>query len=251
MVTLSELQEKIERELKLRTFPVGVKLLRKASEAPPDIQGVPNKATVCQLSTLARLHGLTCMAKPEDIACGRGAASLGFRKLDADKTLKEDAYVHFVDEEAAKRALEQIFRLPPESYEAVITGPLGDMPMKPDVVLIAGNSGQMLKIIEAAAWHDGERLTFSSLGVQGICGDAIAQSILSGKITVALPCWGARRVGGYLDEELVAAIPFKEVGRCLEGLVCLRKTGHPYPLPPQLVFPPPAPSHIKLRPGEP
>jgi uncharacterized protein (DUF169 family) len=245
---MAEFQRRIEEELRVRTFPVGVKLLKSVSEAPQNVKRVPGKVTVCQLSTLARLHGLTYLATEAEIECKRGAANIGLRELTLKECVEVDAYVHFVNEEAARMAYEHFpYRLPPKSYEAVLMGPLKDVPIEPDLVLIACNAGQMLKVIGAAAWHDGKRLEFGSNGLYGICGEAIAQSILTGRVSVAFPCWGARRTALYLDDELVGVIPFKIIEEWLEGLEYTRKTGHPYPTPTWLLIPPPPEPHVKLK----
>jgi uncharacterized protein (DUF169 family) len=62
----------------------------------------------------------------------------------------EDAYAHTVDVETARKLYTSIPMLPPEN-KAVLMGPLNELPVDPDVVLIVGNPAQMLKIVEAVS----------------------------------------------------------------------------------------------------
>lgn len=247
MVKLKELHELIIKELRLRSDPVGVKLFKGLSEVPLNISRVPDRVTVCQLSTLARLHSLTHYATADDIACKRGAASLGLIQLPEDVVVGEDAYAHTVDVMTAKKLYSSIPMLSPE-YKAVLMGPLSELPVDPDVVLIAGNPAQMLKVVEGWVWFSGEPATLAATGVHGICGYGIANALKTGKLVLTLPCSGARRVGLYIDDEMVAVIPFSLIDKWVDGLICTRKTGHPYPIPPRIVWNPPPPPHTPLKP---
>ena len=248
MAGLKELHEVITRELRLRTDPVGVKLFKSLDEVPSSISKVPDRLTLCQLSTLARLHGLTYYATVNDIACKRGAGSLGLREISEEECTMEDAYAHTVNLETARKLYKFIPMLPPNSSKAVLMGPLRELPIEPDAVLVVGNPGQMLKVVEGYVWSRGEPLTLSSTGVHGICGDGIARALISGRISLSLPCGGARRVGLYIDEEMVAAVPFKIIDEWINGLISTRNTGHPYPIPTRILWNPPPPAHKPLKP---
>jgi uncharacterized protein (DUF169 family) len=248
MADLKKLHETIVKELRLRTDPVGVKLFKELNQIPSNIARVPDKLTVCQLSTLARLHGLTYYATVDDIACRRGAGSIGLRQISEDDCIVEDAYTHTVNVEAARKLYSFIPMLPPNSTKAILMGPLGELTINPDAVLVVGNPGQMLKVVEGYVWSRGEPLTLSSTGVHGVCGDGIAKALKTGKISLSFPCGGARRVGLYIDEEMVAVIPFSIVDEWIDGLISTRKTGHPYPIPTRIVWNPPPPAHKPLKP---
>lgn len=247
MADLKKLHEAIVKEIRLRTDPVGVKLFKDLTSIPPNIPKVPDKLTVCQLSTLARLHRLTYYATVDDIACRRGASSIGLRGISEEECVAEDAYTHTLDVETARRLYRFIPMLPPNSSKAVLMGPLDELPTEPDAVLVVGNPGQMLKVVEGYVWGRGEPLTLSSTGLHGVCGDGIARALATGKISLSFPCGGARRVGLYADEEMVAAIPFGIVDEWIDGLISTRRTGHPYPIPTRIVWNPPPPAHKPLK----
>jgi len=248
MADLKRLHETIVKEIRLRTDPIGVKLFEDLASIPSNISKVPDKLTVCQLSSLARLHRLTYYATVDDISCRRGASSIGLRGMSEEESVAEDAYVHTVDVETARKLYRFIPMLPPNSSKAVLMGPLDELPIEPDVVLVAGNPGQMLRVVEGYVWSKGESLTLSSTGLHGICGDGIARALTTGKISLSIPCGGARRVGLYADEEMVAVVPFRIVDEWINGLISTRRTGHPYPIPTRIVWNPPPPPHTPLKP---
>ncbi len=247
LVNLKELYELIIKELRLRSDPVGVKLFKELSSVPPNVSRVPDRATICQLSTLARLHSLTYYATADDIACKRGATSLGLIQLPEDVIVNEDAYAHTVDVDTARKLYTSIPMLPPD-YKAVLMGPLNELSVDPDVVLIAGNPAQMLKVVEGWVWFSGEPATLAATGVHGICGYGIANTLKTSKLVLTLPCSGARRVGLYIDDEMVAIVPFNLIDKWVDGLICTHETGHPYPIPPRIVWNPPPPPHTLLKP---
>jgi len=247
LVGLRELHELIIRELRLRSDPVGVKIFKDLRDVPSNISRVPDRVTVCQLSTLARLHGLTYYATSDDIACRRGGASLGLIHVPEDVIVGEDAYAHTVDVETARKLYTSIPMLSPEN-KAVLMGPLNELSVDPDVVLIVGNPAQMLKVVEGWVWFTGEPATLVATGVHGICGYGIVNTLRTNKLVLSLPCSGARRVGLYIDDEMVAIIPFKVIDKWVDGLISTRKTGHPYPIPPRIVWNPPPPPHTPLKP---
>jgi uncharacterized protein (DUF169 family) len=102
--------------------------------------------------------------------------------------------------------------------------------LNPDLVLVYGNPAQMILLINGLQWKNYERLKFYCVG-ESSCADAIAESYLSKKSCVAIPCFGERRFGHVQDDELVIAIPPASLIKGAEGLEKLVEKGIRYPIP--------------------
>lgn len=75
----AELGEEMGRLLKLRTPPLGVKLLRQVEDAPQDTSPVGFTCAVCQASGIARYYKKPVLVTKDDCwACQVGGAALGF-----------------------------------------------------------------------------------------------------------------------------------------------------------------------------
>jgi len=62
-----------------------------------------------------------------------------------------------------------------------------------------------------------ERFQFFFIG-EGACADSPAQCYVTGKPALAIPCFGERRFGEVLDEEMVLALPPPMVELAIEGM---------------------------------
>jgi uncharacterized protein (DUF169 family) len=131
--------------------------------------------------------------------------------------------------EDGKKFEEAIPRIPGGKYKAVILAPLVYSSSDPDIVLIYANPAQMILIINALQFEDYERLQFSCVG-ESSCSDAIAQCYLSGKPSLTIPCYGERRYGHAQDDEMVMALPPKDVEKVERNLEELYKRGICYPV---------------------
>jgi len=90
-----------------------------------------------------------------------------------------------------------------------MVSPLEKSPIDPDVILVVGNSAQMMRLILGIIWKknfDG-RLYFSSSAYCGVCGDGIAATYTLNKPHLDVPYYGARSFALFQDDELVMGIP--------------------------------------------
>ncbi|MBD3227745.1 MAG: hypothetical protein GF329_06115 [Candidatus Lokiarchaeota archaeon] len=232
-----ELTKKIERLLRVKTFPVAFKLL----ENEEDLYNnkwvrIPKKkepATLCQLITRVRTFDWTVGATKEQLATPICPYMLGI--LDKPpQIVKDGTYRAIKWFKSTKVALkyESVFpKIEPGSYEAVILAPLFYDPFDPDIVLIYGNAAQMIVAINALQFFEYERFTFHCVG-ESSCTDYIAQCYNTGKPALSIPCYGERRYGHAQDDELVIALPASMLeDPFIKGLEELYKRGIRYPIP--------------------
>jgi len=234
---------KIERHLRPPTLPVGVKFWKPGDTIPPEagIQS-PFKYTWCQFLSLVRNNGAddreTFLVREEDITCHIAPSILGLEDMPPDlaagKLLGE---IHFLTEELCATAVETIPRVP-FRVAAITIGPLEDLRVEPDVIVMAITPGRTNKVMDGAMWLSGGRFVVQYANGCGACGNATAEPMTSNQVaTIAFMCHGARRWGGFEDHELGCGVRIDKFDTWIKGMEATWLTGHSYPIAHQLASP--------------
>ena len=223
---------KMERLLRLRSFPVAFKLLEKTEELDsiPFMRRPSTPMTLCQMTNLVRNFDWTVGADDDDFVLDACPAMLGFREkpgLYQDGSFRSIVWVK--NREDGKKYEDSIPRLPMGRYQALAMAPLVYDPFEPDIVLIYGNPAQMILIINALQLEDYEVMEFFCVG-ESSCSDVIARCYLNGKPSLSIPCYGERRYGHTQDDEMVIAIPAGSMEKLVNGLDTLYRRGVRYPI---------------------
>ncbi|MDY6965468.1 MAG: DUF169 domain-containing protein [Halobacteriota archaeon] len=236
---LERIASRLNELLRPKTFPTGVKLLKNIDEVDglKKVRRPDEEVAICQLISYARLYGWTIAGTADDNLCPLGEAVLGFVEPPKALLSGDLFYMRYqATRKAAKKMADLIPRIEPGKYSAILAAPLSKFPLDPDLVVIYGNSAQMMRLIHGMLWKEGGRLNFGSSG-EGVCADYIAQPLVTGDPQLAIPCYGDRRFGAAQDEELVMGIPYKMMEDVVEGLEKTSKSGTRYPIPTQLSTP--------------
>jgi uncharacterized protein (DUF169 family) len=234
-----KLDTQLNKYLRLATFPVAVKLF-KDPEKLKEIKflKVPEGDFIlCQLFSYSRYYGWTMGCRGEDNICPLADITLGFE--EAHDLFKEGAFFigrYNETKEAAKLTTASIPRLPTNEYEVIVSGALGRVDYEPDLILIWGNSAQMMRIIQGYLWKRGGRVNMSTF-CDGVCADTITKTLLTQDLQIAFPCLGDRRFGSATDSDLIASIPFKLIDEIISGMEKTHKAGTRYPIPFQISTP--------------
>jgi len=225
---MKELSETLERLLKLRTPPIGVKLLKEAKEIPDEAYK-PDKATVCQLTGIARYHGIIVGGEKGKITCPMGAAALGFSEWPAD--FFETRVGEYSDDiNVVKKMMLETPQIKPNTFSAMIAAPIAKMSTIPDVVSIYANTAQVLLLAYGVSWKSGDELVCETTGHMGECSHAIAAAYLKQTPRLALPCYGARRRGLCTESEMIVGIPPKKLEGIVNGVLRAHECGRVYPI---------------------
>lgn len=148
MADYGELEKRITEFLSLRKRPVAVKFL---DAAPAEIEKFSgNEPSGCSFWRLASA-GRTFYTVPSDhYNCPIGSSTHGIslppeRAQELDQTLGLMVQIGYVK-------MEEVPGIPrlPKAPAAIVYSPLGDSPMPPDVVVIAGPAAQIMMLNEAA-----------------------------------------------------------------------------------------------------
>lgn len=196
--------------LKLTTSPVAVKLVPKGGEIPEGIKKINEAMRHCQLVDRVRRTGEEFYTLGEDQMCKGGAGAMGIGEMP-EKVVNGEFYYkglkQFSTQGAAKRTIDKVTKLPPNSTEAVLYAPLEKTSFTPDVVVIICNPRQIMLLTQAFVYKVGGRLEASFAGKQSLCSDGVVQVYKEGKIGVTVGCSGSRSYTKIADEEMIMGIP--------------------------------------------
>jgi uncharacterized protein (DUF169 family) len=222
----------MEHYLRLKTFPVGLKMLESREELDknPWVRRSPEKLTFCQMITIVRTFDWTIGGTVDDLVPPVCASVLGLAEVPdfvADGSMRS---VVWLEKKADAAHCERIMqRIPTGRYSAFLLAPTAYDPFIPDIVLLYGNPAQMSLLINAVQFDRYERMVFYSVG-ESSCSDVIARCFVDRVVALSIPCYGERRFGHAQDDELVIGLPAEECSRILANLQTLYKRGIRYPI---------------------
>ncbi len=239
MGNFKDLSDDINKYLRLSTFPVGVKLLENSEELNniKFLKKPEKKVAICQIFSYARYYGWTMGCTREDNICPLAGISLGLE--ESYKLFEEGAFFvgrYNETKEAAKKTTSTMPKMPFGKFSAIVAGALHRVDFNPDLILIWGNSAQIMRIIQGYLWKKGGRVSMSTF-CDGVCADTISNALITKDLQIAFPCLGDRRFGMALDSDLIASIPIELVDDILKGMEKTHKAGTRYPIPFQLSTP--------------
>jgi uncharacterized protein (DUF169 family) len=228
---ITELTADLERLLRLRSFPVGVRRVKNKAELDGTTgwKNLDFRPRGCQLITMARTIGWAFAMTPETIAdCGFSWA-IGLGEEPPEETACGVVGTWFDTFEDAKKWRAGFPRVPGR-IEALLMAPVSLKKFEPEVIWIYGSPSQMILLINAIQYADYERLEFSATG-ESSCMDGPHQCYVRGKPSLTIPCYGERWFGGAKEEEISMAIPAGMLEKIVKGLRALDATGYRYPIP--------------------
>jgi uncharacterized protein (DUF169 family) len=222
----------MEHFLRLKTFPVGLKLFEDPEELTKNrwVRRLPDKLTLCQMITIVRTFDWTVGGTADDLATPGCASVLGLAELPdfiKDGSMRNIVWLEKKEDAVACEAVMQ--RVPYGKYNAFMLAPTAYDPFDPDIVLIYGNPAQMSLTVNAIQYDRFERLVFYSVG-ESSCSDVIGRCFVDQVPALSIPCYGERRFGHAADDELAIGVPAKDCLRILTNLETLYKKGIRYPI---------------------
>jgi len=232
MCDFNKIGRELDRMLRVRTTPLGLKYFEDETKIPEDFQKIDQQITVCQLMGMARYHESGFFTTAElATACAGGGALQGFFEVPSDIADGTRCATWFAkDVESTKKIFAGRSFIEQGKFKALGAAPLDSISIKPDVVQIFGNPHQMLSLVYANIWDGGENVTLSTNGHGGCCYEVLVIPYLTGKVTMALTDIGERRYAMAADDEMIMGIPIDELERIYQNLKDAHKAVYKYPL---------------------
>jgi uncharacterized protein (DUF169 family) len=213
-----EINEKLTYFIRPLTFPVAVKLLGPGEELPEKAK-VPtrdfgHKILACQAMAMARRHGQSVAIGAKDDSCAPSAVGLGL--VNRDEVQPPPGF----EREGGKA-------LAFGKYPYFLYAPLHSVTFEPDILVIYGNSAQIMRLVQAYSLGGKEVNTVATALVD--CVDIAYVKEAPGPYVI-LPSGGDRVFGTTQDFEMIFALPWSMVEECIGGLEVSHKMGFRYPV---------------------
>ena len=192
---LHEQAEELDRLLRLRSFPVGLKLLRSVDEIPEGAQrpvkDLGYHLSLCQALSLARRDGMTIAEAKEDMWCFEPVIGLGLEKppqrfLEGYSRYPESAASTL---EAGATWARNFPRFDYGLYSAVVVAPLAKVNFEPDLFMIYAEPNQIRDLLQAKNWLDGKDIT-PRVSATSACVYSIVPVIKGNSWHITIPCMG-------------------------------------------------------------
>jgi uncharacterized protein (DUF169 family) len=227
----------LKETMRLKTEPFGVKFFKDPANLPEKTRQPSKvfgkKVTICQGVTMARVYGWPVGLTQEDLICIPGMLVFGFIPV-ADPIMELGQLVCEVGFQPelgpALKEVEALPRFEPQEVGAIYLCPLERLALDPDIVVVYGNPAQLMRLIQAATYSLGERIT-GEFGGKVECSEYLIAPYRTGQFRVAIPGMGDRVFSMTQDDEMVVAFPVKFLDGLLAGLKDAgKKIGARYPI---------------------
>jgi uncharacterized protein (DUF169 family) len=235
MVDTKKAGEALQKHVNPATFPVAVKMLENLDNVPEKtrfpMKSFGQRFSLCQAWNMSRRTGWSICCTPEDMQCSLGSVAMGFGEpieFYSEGHLCEAMYTETA--EAGKKTEAETDKMPVGKYAGVLFAALARATFEPDVVIVYGNSAQVMRLVQATLFKRGGRLT-SSFGGRMDCSELIVTPMDTNQPQVILPCYGDRIFGQTQDHEMAFAAPWSWMEGIIAGLEGTHKGGVRYPIP--------------------
>lgn len=226
----------LERLLKLKSIPFGMKLFSSAAdmEAIPKIRRPAGRVhTFDQVVAQASRLGWTVGITAEDLvgAQCRAVIGLGRAKDPAWQSGQHMVGVWYSTPEDARAHQAAMNCVADGEYEALVVSPLAAGRLDPpDIALFYATPGAMMYFINGMQWAGYKRFDWSVVG-ESACADSWGRALKTREPSLSIPCFAERRYGGVLDEEMLMALPPEHLAKAIAGMEALGRNGFRYPFP--------------------
>ena len=211
-----EWSERLKRELRLGTEPVAVTF---AGAPGPGTVAPQGKISVCQALKRAG-EGEDLTITVETCGCPGGLVSLGLGQMPPQG--RERLVDFLVNKEKVYCSRIAIHRgqqtvQPPLGVAShILFSPLSRAQALPDLVAFLGKPGSLHRLLSFASyWHGGSMKAELS---GPACRTGVASPVVTGEIGLSLLDFGARRLAGFAEDQLLVAVPFHRMIGILHAL---------------------------------
>lgn len=230
-----KLAEQIEKHVRPDTFPVAIRVVKPPEALPAKMRrpkaDMAIRVSICQGISMARRYGWGIAMGAHDLECPIAQVAFGFEEpvpYYTEGNLAAGMYVETCGQGALTEA--EVPKFTADEAGVVCVAPLSRATFEPQVVLVYGNSAQVMRLAAAALWQTGGSLT-STVSARADCADIVIRTMQADTPQVILPCYGDRVFGQTQDHEMAFAMPYSHAPTLLEGLEGTHRGGIRYPIP--------------------
>ena len=230
-----EIVAALNRLLRLRTTPIGMKLFTSVDEmeAITRIRRPDAIHTTDQIVGMAARNGWTVGITMADLVGAQCGTVIGLHpRSDEWLSGKRMQGVWYAEAEDASNHQQAMDVVPFGKYQAMAVSPLSSGRLNPpDIVLIYATPAQMILFINGLQWTGYKKLEWACVG-ESSCADSWGRALSTGEPSLSIPCFAERRYGGVMEDELLMALPPEFLPKIIDGLEHLSRNGLRYPIAP-------------------
>jgi uncharacterized protein (DUF169 family) len=225
----------LNRLLRLRTTPIGMKMFATVAEmeAIPKIRRPQSVHTTDQIVGQASRNGWTVGITVEDLVGAQCSTVIGLSPRSEEWLSGErmtGVWYSTASDAAAHQAAMDVVAF--GAYQAMAVSPLTSGRLDPpDICLIYATPAQMILFINGLQWAGYRKLEWGCVG-ESSCADSWGRALATGEPSLSIPCFAERRYGGVMEDELLMAIPPSYLPKVIAGLEALSANGLRYPIAP-------------------
>ena len=231
--TCHEYAEELERRLRLKTYPLAIRLLHEGEEVPDGLtrpmRDLGYHLSLCQAFEMSRRDGTPMAMLREDMWCPEPVIGFGLQEPPDYFMEGNNRYPRDVSTPGAGHVYaEELPKLPTGLYTGVLSAPLHSTPFEPDVITIYCIPAQLSLLLLGREYKDGHNLT-CSMSSHAACVYGIVPVLLNKRSQIGLPCRGDRYAAMAEDDEMILTMTTQELGELVTALRYLETTGSVYP----------------------
>jgi uncharacterized protein (DUF169 family) len=228
-----EYGEELERRLRLKTFPLALKLLATEAEIPAGakrpLKDFGHHLSLCQVFQMSRREGRVLAMLKEDHWCCEPVIGYGLGAPPDYFLQGHNRYPRDVATlEAGRQYANELPRLEVGKYVGIASAPLRGTSFEPDLVVIYCDSSQLCLLLLGREYKDGRNLKCEISG-HAACVYGVIPAITTGESQVAVPCRGDHYRAMAGDEEMLFTVPRGKLDDLMLGLRSIEKTGSKLP----------------------
>ncbi len=230
----------LEGLLKLRSIPIGLRLLESARTLDdiPRLRRPKAVHTMDQIVAQAARLGWTVGITASDLVGDQCRSVVGLGGQDERwYSGKHMTGVWFATDEDAGRHQRAMDCVPAGGHEALVAAPLskwggaaGAAMTEPDIALFYATPGAMIYFINGLQWRGYRKFDWSVVG-ESSCADSWGRALRTREPSLSIPCFAERRYGGVLDEDMLMALRPHDIAKAIDGMRALSGNGLRYPFP--------------------
>lgn len=212
----------------LRTYPIGIKMLKDESEIPEGAvrpkKDLGEHYAACQAFGIVRRRGTTLAMFIEDHWCFEPIIGYGLVEPPRDYLEGSGSAFFIEDKEAARERSQSMPLLPYGKYAGMVMAPLHKANFTPDLTMFYCNPAQLRHMLFSLMHKQGRRVT-STLDPLWSCVLSIVPSLLNGTCEVTIPDPGDYERAATADEEIILTVPAGRMQELMDGIYHYEKMG--------------------------
>lgn len=219
----SEYTQDLVAALGLSRKPVGIKFIYGHEEYEAlDVPEIKGKTAYCVMVEKAS-RGISNKSNLAHHLCDGATTALGLEPSNATIESGEAyfSYHLYSSKAAAHRMRKSIHSFHNENLTVygLEIRPISEFITSPDVVILVGNSYQVMRIVQGYTYQTGEKPPIDCGAMQAVCSEATVVPYLTGSLNMSVFCPSSRMLSKWADSELVVGLPYEIFAEIVQGVM--------------------------------